>query len=63
MERDDTGGMDLIFVCPRTDLAVQHRIQRLTADDSIYEAVTCPACSRLHFLNVMTGKLLGHEKK
>src|SRR5690348_1701495 len=45
----DRCGMNLIFVCPRTDLNVQHRIERVSADENEYEALTCPACSRLHF--------------
>ena len=26
-----------------------------------YEGIICPACTRLHFLNRKTGKLLGQE--
>ena len=26
-----------------------------------YEAVTCPACARIHFVNKITGKLLGEK--
>jgi len=57
----DKGGMNLIFICPRTNLKVQHRTDREGRREHEYEAVTCPACSRLHFLNCRTGKLLGHE--
>ena len=28
-----------------------------------YEGIICPACTRLHFLNRRTGKLLGQEGK
>jgi len=31
------------------------------APENEYEAVTCNACTRLHFLNRRTGKLLGQE--
>jgi hypothetical protein len=27
----------------------------------IYEAVICPACARLHFINTSTGKTLGSK--
>jgi hypothetical protein len=27
------------------------------------EGLICPSCSRLHFINRNTGKLLGHEKE
>jgi hypothetical protein len=57
----DKSAMDLIFVCPRTHLNVQHRTDRAVAHEHEYEAVTCPACSRLHFVNRRTGRLLGHE--
>ena len=56
----DKGGMDMIFICPRTGMKVQHR-QEASAADNDYEVVTCPACARLHFVNRKTGKLLGHE--
>jgi hypothetical protein len=57
----DKGGMDLIFVCPRTNLHVHHRMDRTSARDHEYEAVACPACLRLHFINSNSGELLGHE--
>jgi hypothetical protein len=28
-----------------------------------YEAVTCPACARLHLVNVTTGKMLSDTEK
>ena len=54
--------MNLIFTCPSTQIKVQHQLERASARDHDYESVTCPACSRLHFLNCKTGKLLCHEK-
>ncbi len=27
-----------------------------------YEAVTCPACARVHLINRQTGKMLGDKK-
>ncbi|MDR3465949.1 MAG: hypothetical protein P4M07_08410 [Xanthobacteraceae bacterium] len=56
-----------IFRCPATRLNVQHwrpETAALRADDGApetYEAVTCPACTKLHFLSHRTGKLLGQE--
>jgi hypothetical protein len=29
----------------------------------IYEAINCPACTQLHFVNRSTGKLLGDGNK
>jgi hypothetical protein len=31
------------------------------AKDEEYEGVTCPACTRLHFVNKTIGKLLGER--
>jgi hypothetical protein len=56
----DQSETNLIFVCPKTDLKVQYRLERVSAVDHEYEAVICPACARLHFLNRKTGRLLGH---
>ena len=57
---------NLIFKCPRTDMNVQHWL----ADEpergdphSSYETVVCKACSRLHFINRSSGKLLGEDKE
>jgi hypothetical protein len=50
------GGMDLIFICPRTNLNVQHRMDRTSAGEHEYEAVACPACLRLHFINCNSGQ-------
>lgn len=57
----------VIFRCPSTNLNVQHwqpdeQSGALRADDAeAYEAVTCPACTKLHFLNMRTAKLLGDD--
>jgi len=53
-----------VFRCPATSLNVQHQ---LDGDPDIseneYEGITCLACTRLHFINRKTGKLLGEAKK
>jgi len=61
------------LMAPSADLALDHGLasQRLKVqhwldeDDDVsendYEGITCPACTRLHFLNRRTGKLLGHD--
>jgi len=56
---------NVIFKCPRTGMNVQHWL----ADEPpwgdarcSYETVTCKACSRLHFLNRSSGKLLGEQE-
>ena len=52
---------NIVFRCPRTGLNVQHWLTEAVPDDrrSAYEAVTCKACTRLHFINRTTGRLMG----
>jgi hypothetical protein len=53
---------NMIFKCPRTGMNVQHRLDDEPPSEErrcIYEAVSCPACARLHFINRSTGRLLG----
>jgi hypothetical protein len=52
-------GRPLIFRCPKTLNNVQHWLDGEDAPDHVYETVFCPACTRLHFINRKTGKLLG----
>ena len=53
----------LVFVCPTTSMNVQHWSDE---DDDVreheYEGIICPACTRLHFLNRKTGRLLGQVR-
>lgn len=49
-----------IFVCPNTHLNVQHSLnEEDNTDQNEFTAVSCPACTRLHFLSRKTGQLLG----
>jgi hypothetical protein len=54
---------NLIFKCPRTGLNVQHWLADEVVSDtrSTYEPVVCQACTRLHFVNKTSGKLLGEK--
>ena len=54
---------NVIIRCPRTGYKVQVWVPEdaLTDRRDVYEAVTCPACTRLHFVNKITGKLLGDK--
>lgn len=51
-----------LFTCPKTAMKVQQR----NDDDRVsvqneYEALTCPACSKVHFINRKTGKLFSED--
>jgi hypothetical protein len=54
----------LMFKCPHTGMNVQHWLEETEPDERhpIYEAVICKACTRIHFINSATGKLLGEEQ-
>jgi len=55
---------NLIFKCPRTGMNVQHWLDEAKAGDpsSSYETVECHACTRLHFINRRTRKLVGDRE-
>ncbi|MGJ4994899.1 hypothetical protein ACQR0Z_10825 [Bradyrhizobium sp. HKCCYLS3077] len=55
---------NLIFKCPRTGMNVQHWLEEPRPGDptSAYETVVCKACTRLHFINRDTRKLLGEKE-
>jgi hypothetical protein len=51
-----------LFTCPNTSMRVQYWIDDdPDSDDSKYEALTCAACSKVHFINPKTGKLFSEE--
>ena len=54
----------LVFKCPRTGMNVQHWLDEpeTGASPPLYESVVCKACTRIHFINSATGKLLGGEQ-
>ena len=58
----------ILFRCPHTGLNVQHWLDEDAAPppqekNSRYEAIMCPACGKLHFVNRSTGKTLGESRK
>jgi hypothetical protein len=53
----------IIFQCPQTGMNVQTLLDKQEKDEAgIYDAVICPACTRLHFIDKSTGKALGQDK-
>ena len=52
-----------IFKCPSTGLNVQEWVDDEDGlSDNEFQGLICPACTRLHFLNRKTGKLLGEKE-
>ena len=56
-------GRHIIFKCPQTGLNVQHWLAEEPDDPTIHKPVVCQACTKLHFVNIATGKLLGEREK
>jgi hypothetical protein len=51
-----------IFKCPITSQNVQGRMDDFDdVKEGEYRAVLCAACTRLHFLDAKTGKMLGKD--
>jgi hypothetical protein len=59
----DKGWMGtMLFTCPVTEMSVQHWLDDDNdAQHDEYETVVCNACTRLHFINRKTGRLLGQK--
>jgi hypothetical protein len=52
-----------VFICPVTSMNVQHQLDDdPDAPENDYQGISCPACTRLHFINRKTGELLGQEE-
>ena len=53
-----------LYRCPNTGQTVQGwSADEITADDDdVYQSVECLACTRLHLINLKTGKVLGAEE-
>jgi hypothetical protein len=51
-----------VFTCPETAMKVQQWLNDDDALENEYEGIACPACTRMHFINRKTGKLLGEAK-
>ena len=55
-------GRHIVFRCPQTGLNVQHWLADEPDDPIVtYKSVLCQACTKLHFINSSTGKLLGER--
>ncbi len=54
----------IIFHCPETDTDVRTLLLKQQHEETrpYYVAVTCPACTRLHFLDKSTGIALGTDE-
>ena len=52
-----------LYRCPNTGQNVQGwSADEVTDDDDAYQSVPCIACTRLHLVNLKTGKVLGEDE-
>jgi hypothetical protein len=52
----------ILFRCSQTGMNVQHWLADAPDKaDETHAPVRCPACTRIHFVNTSTGKLLGEK--
>ena len=57
-------GRHIVFKCPQTGLNVQHWLEDEPDDPSgTHKPVVCQACTKMHFVNLATGKLSGEPEK
>ena len=55
---------NIVYRCPTTGVKVGCRMEDLPKQDKnthSYRATLCPACTRLHFVHRITGKVLGSD--
>ncbi len=51
-----------LYRCPNTGKNVQGFVaEELDPDSEAFEAVECMACTRLHLINLKTGRVLGSD--
>lgn len=55
---------NILFRCPNTGMNVQHPIDGSCSGkaDGAIAVVDCPACARIHLINVATGELAAEPR-
>jgi hypothetical protein len=51
-----------LFRCPNTKVPVQGWIAEVASNGETFEPVQCMACARVHYVNPITGKVLGEDE-
>jgi hypothetical protein len=53
-----------LYRCPNTGRTVQGwSADEVTDDDEIYQSFECTFCTRVHLVNLKTGKVLGEQEE
>ncbi|WGD55993.1 hypothetical protein QA641_20110 [Bradyrhizobium sp. CB1650] len=53
----------IVFQCPQTGMNVQTHLEKQPKlQRRSFEAFTCPACTRVHFIDLATGRPMTQER-
>jgi len=53
----------IVFRCPQTGMNVQtHLEKRQGSEGRSFESFACPACTRLHFIDLTTGQPMSRDR-
>lgn len=53
----------IVFRCPQTGMNVQTHLEKQQGPEGrSFESFACPACTRLHFIDLASGQLMSRER-
>jgi hypothetical protein len=53
----------IVFRCPQTGMNVQTHLEKQQGQEGrSFESFTCPACTRLHFIDLATGRPMSRKR-
>ncbi|WGR75375.1 MULTISPECIES: hypothetical protein [unclassified Bradyrhizobium] len=53
----------IVFQCPQTGMNVQTHLEKQPKlQGRSFEAFTCPACTRVHFIDLASGRPMARER-
>ena len=53
----------IVFRCPQTGMNVQTHLEKQQRPEGrSFESITCPACTRLHFIDLASGQPMNRDR-
>lgn len=53
----------IVYRCPQTGMNVQtHFEKQQRREGRSFESFSCPACTRVHFIDLASGRPIGHDR-
>lgn len=53
----------IVFRCPQTGMNVQTHLEKQKIEEGrSFESFPCPACTRLHFIDLASGKPMNRDR-